>query len=87
MRTPLLSGLLKWQGRELYLGELWVGEIMQWSAGPRAGQWRAWVTTEPPGAHHGWYETESEARSQVEAVVRRSLPVRPVPAQPESEPR
>ena len=66
-------GRLRWRGRELYFGELWVGEVMQWSAGPHAGKWRSWVTTEPPGAHHGWFGSEQEARRQVEMVVCRAL--------------
>ena len=70
--TPLRQ--LRWDGRCLYYGGLWVGEVMAQSAGPRAGQWRAWVMTEVGGAHHGWYSSELEARRQVEYVVRAALP-------------
>jgi hypothetical protein len=66
--------LLHWEGRHLYCGSLWVGEVMEWTGGSRAGQWRAWAMTEPPGAHHGWFTSELEARRQVEAVVRAALP-------------
>jgi len=47
---------------------------MAQNAGPRSGQWRAWVMTEVAGAHHGWYGSELEARRQVEYVVRAALP-------------
>jgi hypothetical protein len=66
--------LLHWEGRCLYYGGLWVGEVMTQSSGLRSGQWRAWVLTEAPGAHHGWFASESEARRQVETVVRAALP-------------
>jgi hypothetical protein len=72
--------MLRWDGRHLYYGGLWVGEVMTQSTGPREGQWRAWVLTAVPGAHHGWFVTETEARRQVEAVVRAALP--PLPANP-----
>jgi len=63
----------QWRGRELFFGELWVGEVMQWSVGTNAGKWRVWITTESPGAHHGWYASEQEARRQAETVVCRAL--------------
>jgi hypothetical protein len=63
---------LRWRVNELYLGDLWVGEVMQWKAGPKQGKWRAWVLTESPGAHHGWFSTERDARHQVESVVCRA---------------
>lgn len=66
--------MLRWDGTNLYFGGLWVGETMLQTNGVRAGQWRAWVLTDVPGAHHGWYETEAEARRQVELVVRSALP-------------
>ena len=72
LATPLR--MLRWEDRQLYYGGLWVGEVMTQSRGPRAAQWRAFVATEPPCAHHGWYGSESEARRQVEAVVRAALP-------------
>jgi hypothetical protein len=71
--VPLLR-LLRWEGRQLYFGGLWVGEVLAQSTGQRSGQWRAWVLTEPPGVHYGWFNTESEARRRVEAVVRAALP-------------
>jgi hypothetical protein len=66
--------MLRWNGRHLYYGGLWVGEVMTQTSGARTGQWRAWVLTEAPGAHHGWYASEGEARRQVETVVRAALP-------------
>jgi hypothetical protein len=74
MNVSVPIRLFRWDGRNLYCGNLWVGEVISPSAGPRAGQWRAWVTTEPPGAHHGWYVSETEARRQVEAIARAALP-------------
>lgn len=71
--THTARGRLQWRGRELYFGELWVGEVMQWNAGVQMGKWRAWVTTEAPGAHHGWFGSEGEARRQAETVVCRAL--------------
>ena len=74
MNSSMPIRLFRWDGRNLYCGNLWVGEIIGASSGERAGQWRAWVMTEPPGAHHGWYSNEIDARRQVEAVARAALP-------------
>jgi hypothetical protein len=74
MNMSAPARLLHWEGRHLYCGKLWVGEVIASIGGERAGQWRAWVMTEPPGAHHGWYGSEMEAKRQVESVVRASLP-------------
>lgn len=60
---------LGWRGDDLYLGGLWVGEVMRWSAAPHSGEWRAWVLTASPGAHHGWFATREEARREVVDVA------------------
>ena len=59
----------QWRGEQLYCGGLWVGEIMQWQSAPHVGRWRAWVMTQPPGAHHGWFASDQEARRQVEHIA------------------
>jgi hypothetical protein len=64
---------LRWRGERLYFGGLWVGEVMLWQSPPHVGRWRAWSTTEAPGAHHGWFATEFDAKRQVELVVLAAL--------------
>jgi hypothetical protein len=79
IRSPemVIRRHLRWRGERLFLGDLWVGEIMHWEAPPHSGKWRAWVLTEVSGAHHGWFGTEHEARHQVESVVCRAATVVP----------
>jgi hypothetical protein len=70
---------LRWQGAQLFLGGLWIGEIMQWQAEPYSGQWRAWVMTDPAGAHHGWFASEDDARRQVETIAVAAIVLPPSP--------
>jgi hypothetical protein len=65
--------LLGWRDNQLYFGGLWVGEVTKSEVGYQAGRWRAWATTDAPGAHHGWFESEGDARRKVEMVVSRAI--------------
>jgi hypothetical protein len=68
---------LRWRDERLYLGGLWVGEVMLWQSPPQVGRWRAWSTAEEPGTHHGWHATEYDARREVERAVVAALAAGP----------
>lgn len=61
-------------GREdhaLYLGKLYIGEIMQLHHNKK---WRAWFASDDEGSEVGQFATPFEARSAVESALLNALP-------------
>lgn len=57
---------LEWRGRSIWLGGLYVGAVGHWGRRP-INQFRGWLMSSEEGEETGWYETEEEAKKDVEA--------------------
>jgi len=63
-QTEQRAPLLQWKGHHLWLGGLWIGEVMNWRRSANLN-WRGWLMSEEDGEETGWYATEEEAKSAV----------------------
>lgn len=69
-----------WVGKELYLGALYVGEVINFRMkSPFAAEgrtWRTWCTDSAEGNSLGYYATEAEAKGALESWLVSALPNR-----------
>ena len=58
----------EWRGRHLWIGSLWVGEVLHWTRSTPSW-WRAWALISEDGKEVGRCATEEEAKEAVIAAV------------------
>lgn len=62
---------LHWNGRELYVGQIYVGRIM--SLRPWSSQWRAWLQTDEDGEEIGRYDVPAIAMIELHEAAAAAL--------------
>lgn len=64
--------MLRWQGRELYVGRIYIGEVHQLR--PWSSQWRAWLMVNGDGGDEvSRHDVSAEACVALEIAAREAL--------------